>query len=393
MKMTDTMRACLTLLLLAVCAVMPRARGAAIGEGLAMQVAVPPAPVRVEGRWQLSYEVRLSNRSGASLSLEEFSLLDAQDGDLIARIAGDRLTGDVVIVGSEPASKPAESRLAPLAPGEQAVLFVDIALPHRPIAGSLRQRLSYRVAGAPHHISAPLVLSRVPPTLLAPPLRGGPWAAVHSPDWPRGHRRVYYGKAHLPGRYAIDWVKLDQHGRFADGDSDLAQAWYGYGAEVLAVADARVVAVRDGLDEPTRVSLRTTHAPQDDAGNYVTLQLADGRFAFYEHLQKGSIRVAIGDRVAVGEVIAALGFSGESTGPHLHFHVADANSPLAAEGMPFEIRRYTRLGRYDDISRLGKPWHTAEDDTQHRREWPGSNTVVSFPDESSSHRLSPPARR
>lgn len=378
MKMSEPIRACLQLLLLAACAVTPRAQGTPIGEGLVMKIAVPPAPVRVEGRWQLRYEVRLSNRSGAPLSLEDFSLLDAQHGHLVARIAGDRFTRDLVIGGAKPASKPDKPRLASLAPGEQAVLFVDIALPRRPVADSLRQRVSYRVAGAPHNISAPLVLSRVPPSLLAPPLRGGPWVAVHSPDWPRGHRRVYYGKAHLPSRYAIDWVKLDDKGRYADGDTDLAQAWYGYGAEVLAVADARVAAVRDGMDEPARVSLRTTHAPQDDAGNYVALQLADGRFAFYEHLKKDSIRVAVGERVRVGEVIAALGFSGESTGPHLHFHVADANSPLAAEGMPFAIGRFTRLGRYDDISRLGKPWRPGDDDTRRQREWPDSNTVVSF---------------
>jgi murein DD-endopeptidase MepM/ murein hydrolase activator NlpD len=150
---------------------------------------------------------------------------------------------------------------------------------------------------------------------------------------------------------------------------------------VLAVADARVAAVRDGMDEPARISQRTHPAPEDDAGNYVALQLADGRHAFYEHLRKHSIRVAVGERVRAGQVIAALGFSGESTGPHLHFHVADASSPLGGEGLPFEIRTFERLGRYDDISRLGKPWQAADSDAVRHREWPGSNTVVRFADD------------
>src|SRR3546814_14591651 len=70
-----------------------------------------------------------------------------------------------------------------------------------------------------------------------------------------------------------------------------------------------------------------------------------------------SFRVVPGQRVRRGEVIAELGFTGDSTGPHLHFHVADAPSPLDAEGLPFEIARFRVLGRYPAIGALGNaPW-------------------------------------
>src|SRR3546814_7386768 len=72
------------------------------------------------------------------------------------------------------------------------------------------------------------------------------------------------------------------------------------------------------------------------SGNACALDLGDGRHAFYEHLKPGSIRVVPGQRVRRGEVIAELGFTGDSTGPHLHFHVADAPSPLGAEGLRSE---------------------------------------------------------
>jgi murein DD-endopeptidase MepM/ murein hydrolase activator NlpD len=88
----------------------------------------------------------------------------------------------------------------------------------------------------------------------------------------------------------------------------------------------------------------------------------------------------VGERVRTGQVIAALGFSGESTGPHLHFHVADASSPLGGEGLPFEIRTFERLGRYDDIARLGKPWRAIGIGATRQDEWPDGNTVVRFPD-------------
>lgn len=52
------------------------------------------------------------------------------------------------------------------------------------------------------------------------------------------------------------------------------------------------------------------------------LDLGDNRHAFYGHLLPGSLRVKPGDRVRRGQVIGRLGNSGNSTGPHLHFHNA-----------------------------------------------------------------------
>jgi murein DD-endopeptidase MepM/ murein hydrolase activator NlpD len=188
------------------------------------------------------------------------------------------------------------------------------------------------------------------------------------------------GHAKIPGRFAIDWVKVDERGRTAKGDPDLAARTYGYGDAVLAVDDAVVATARDGMDEPAHISQRTTHPLAEDAGNYVALRLPDGHFAFYEHLKKGSITVKTGDQVKKGQAMASLGFSGESTGPHLHFHIADSDSPLDAEGLPFEIQSFRQVGKYDDVSRLGNPWTPPEhgDVVTRQDEWPGANVVVSF---------------
>ena len=54
-----------------------------------------------------------------------------------------------------------------------------------------------------------------------------------------------------------------------------------------------------------------------------------------------------------------VGISGStSAGPHLHFHVADANATLAAEGLPFVFRRFEHLGAYRSLEALlaGEPW-------------------------------------
>jgi murein DD-endopeptidase len=109
--------------------------------------------------------------------------------------------------------------------------------------------------------------------------------------------------------------------------------------------------------------------------------LGNGRFAFYEHLQPGSIRVRIGDRVRSGQVLGLLGNSGSSSlGPHLHFHISDINSPLGAEGFPYVFRSFEVLGAVETIARDTKWVPQPNPEVKRRRmEMPLANTVLRFP--------------
>ena len=119
------------------------------------------------------------------------------------------------------------------------------------------------------------------------------------------------------------------------------------------------------------------------AGNYVILDLGPGRFALYAHLQPGSLKVKLGDKVMAGEALARLGNSGNSDAPHLHFHLMDANSPLGAEGLPYELETFTQLGAIHllEVLDTGQAWRpqTQSPPIVHRREFPVDNAVVTFP--------------
>ena len=163
-----------------------------------------------------------------------------------------------------------------------------------------------------------------------------------------------------------------------------APAFNGAGSDVLAVADGIVVRGRDGVaDQPAGVSRTPPPLPLDDgSGNYVVLDIGGGRFAVYEHLQQGSVRVAAGARVGRGQVIAALGSSGStSIGPHLHFHVADAGDTLAAEGVPWALDAFTVRGRDASLDALlrGDVWVGSDDASVPRAgELPPPLAVVEF---------------
>lgn len=345
-----------------------------------LQVPVAPSPVRMEGASWLLYELQLTNFSSGPLRLQGVQVRDGDDGRVLADLDAAALAPRLQRIGAA-ASEPARA----LAPGEREVLYLELRLPEGAPPRRLVHHLRYGYGsqgGSAELEGAAVEVRPAPGLVLSPPVGGGPWVAIHHPEWARGHRRVYYavgGRAVLPGRYAIDWVKLDAQGRTSAGDPDRVAGIYGYGEPVLAVADATVAAVRDEVQEVPRVSQHRKQALDDAPGNYVALDLGDGRYAFYEHLQPGSVRVAVGQRVRRGETLGALGFTGDSTGPHLHFHLADGRVPLAADGMPYVFDGFRVLGRYPDLSQMGKaPWTPpqASEQLSRKNERPGPNTVL-----------------
>src|SRR5215204_332410 len=119
---------------------------------------------------------------------------------------------------------------------------------------------------------------------------------------------------------AVDFVKLDEEGRGHDGDPKRETSWYGFGEPVLSPADGTVVSVSDvHPDEPVG-----NIGQNPSTGNYILLDIGSGRYAVLGHLQQGSARVSKGQRVRLGQQIAAVGDSGDSLVPHLHLHVQDS---------------------------------------------------------------------
>src|SRR5262249_48923804 len=101
--------------------------------------------------------------------------------------------------------------------------------------------------------------------------------------------------------------------------------------EALAPADGTVAIVVDGVPENPVPGARDSY---NIGGNHVVLDLGGGEYAMLFHLQPGSIKVKVGDRVRAGQALGKVGNSGNSSEPHLHFQLGNRPRLVDAAALP-----------------------------------------------------------
>jgi murein DD-endopeptidase len=344
-------------------------------------VPFPPVPFNQSSSTQLAYELHITNFLSVDVSLHAVQVR-AADGPMLAEYKDSDLQRRIV----RPGFRNDHATPHIVGPGARAVVNFWIALPvGSPPPASVNHLIELDVVRASGSVRTTVeggvsLVSSQPVATLDPPLRGGPWVAIYDPLLKGGHRTAFYtvdGRARIPGRFAIDFITLPPAGVLVRNPGIRPDHWNGFGTDVLAVADGVVVAALDDtLDEAAQPV-----ALENASGNYVAIDIGSRQFAFYEHLQRGSVAVKAGQRVRRGQVIARLGSSGStSIGPHLHFHIADASSLLGAEGLPYVFREFAHLGGYASIDALVNgltPSLTPE--RQAALERPAPNAILRFP--------------
>jgi hypothetical protein len=323
---------------------------------LFVTVLTPPAPVvGSDGRQHLAYELTLENNTGARAEVDSVAVR-ARGAGVLLRIAGAQLPAVMQNFGFVQTSAFAAS--------EGGRMWLDVTLPRgRRLPRALVHRLSVR-AVAPTGESqtytfdaASTPVSRRRAVKLSPPLRGGLYmnfngCCVLSPH--RNALTALNGTPFLSERFAVDFIQINAQGAGGAGDLTRNESFFTFGEPVLAVADARVVSMLNTVPEnvPLNEPPASSFSERAILGNHVILNLGDGRFAAYGHLQTGSARVRVGQRVRRGQVLARVGNTGPSGGPHLHFQVSDGPQPLASDGLPFVFRRFSLAGEVSNIGQF-----------------------------------------
>ena len=185
-------------------------------------------------------------------------------------------------------------------------------------------------------------LAYVPKTALSLPFEGRWYVAWGGPDITRN----YHAKA-KDQRFALDILKVEG-GRTHSGAGTALTDYYAFGQPVLAVAPGVVVAAEGGVaDNPIGVM-----NPKEAFGNYVVIDHGDGEFSMFAHLVQGSLQVAEGDEVTRGQPLGRCGNSGNTSEPHIHYHLQDTPRRFDGEGLPAVFGRVLVNGNVQEAVQL-----------------------------------------
>ena len=315
-------------------------------------------PVRgTDGAYHVVYELQLTNTKLLPATMQKIEVLAGSAGSQIVTSFSDaELVKRLRTLAPQPATD------ATIEANGARLFYIELTFKNAADVPKLLQHRLHLI-GAPNpgpakpapldYVVAPLKISDAKPLIIGPPLAGAGWVAANgccnSDITHRGSVQSVNGALYDSQRFAIDWMRLDEQGRLAHGDEGDVHNYSCYGADILAVADGKVVSVLNNLDdqipgrlpEPSSITIETVD------GNHVVLDLGGGRFAFYAHMQKNSVKVHPGDQVKKGAVLGKLGNTGNTSAPHLHFHIMNRPSPMAADGLPYLIDAFDFSGQVD----------------------------------------------
>ena len=314
------------------------------------EVLASPTPVlRTDNRHHLVYEIVVSNPTTSRAVIERLVVVD-QRRRTLASFGPETIR---TLLGPNGFPFVADPEIGP---GETLTLFLDVILPRgRRAPSALAHRFVLSLERDTGHarrvqvVGARTTVERRAPISVSPPLRGSKilGAIAHTPQTITD--RLVHAQ-----RYAIDFVRLNQAGDgFFDGDPLRNESYAIYGDEIFAAAAGTIVATRNDIAENTPPTEPPFTTFDDVAGNRVVQHLGGDRYALYAHMQPGSVRVNVGQRVERGQVLGLVGNTGGSSGPHLHFQIMDSPggpSAIDANGLPYVFDRFTLVGEVANIN-------------------------------------------
>lgn len=336
---------------------------------LQMRTPLEPTVLPSAGRNYLVYELHLQNFSADAMAVRGIQVLDADKANAmpIADIKEAQLDARL----RRPTIGDNAGGYRSLGTGQGAVAFLCLAFDsNTPVPARLRHRVLLDGAAA----YGPVVGTRATPLrVLGGPVVGTNWSADNNPSLHSHHRMglwVVDGIAQISRRYAFDWKKYGKDGKSWSGDQRDVHSYYAYGEKTVAVADGTVVVAQDGYPDnvprtPAGFEPAVPVTMESVAGNRVVIDIGGGQFAYYAHLQPGSVRVKAGERVKRGQLLARVGNSGDARQPHLHFQLTNNPDIMASEGLPHLFDQY-RMKTKDGAS------------APRTREYPMGDVVVDF---------------
>ncbi|MBS1730982.1 MAG: peptidoglycan DD-metalloendopeptidase family protein [Bacteroidetes bacterium] len=161
-------------------------------------------------------------------------------------------------------------------------------------------------------------------TQLSLPFKGL-WYVV----WGGDTKELNYHVKNRAQKNAFDIIQVDSSGKSYRTDGKTNEDYYAFGKEIIAPCNGKVVQVVNGVKDniPGEMNI------YDVGGNTVIIQTDNDEYLVFCHFKHHSIVVKEGQEVRQGELLGLCGNTGNSSEPHLHFHIQNVENMNKATGI------------------------------------------------------------
>jgi len=168
----------------------------------------------------------------------------------------------------------------------------------------------------------------------------GAWTVVWGGDTPEQN----YHADNQAQKGAFDFLIVGENGKSYRSNGRSNEDYYAFGQDITAPCDAEVVMVVDGIKDNVPGEMNPIYIP----GNTVVLRTAAGEHLVFAHLKQNSVAVKQGQKVRQGQVLGLCGNSGNSSEPHLHFHLQNIEEIYKATGAKVYFEKILVDGKLEE---------------------------------------------
>ncbi|MFN8336326.1 MAG: peptidoglycan DD-metalloendopeptidase family protein [Cyclobacteriaceae bacterium] len=147
--------------------------------------------------------------------------------------------------------------------------------------------------------------------------------------WGGDTREQNYHVDYVAQKNAFDIVIRDSNGKSYLTHGKTNEDYYAFGKELIAPCDGEVVLVVDGIKDNVPGQMNAIYVP----GNTVVIKVAANEYLLFAHFKQHSIVVKEGQKIKQGQLLGLCGNSGNSSEPHLHFHIQNVENMMNATGI------------------------------------------------------------
>ncbi|OGU60882.1 MAG: hypothetical protein A2V66_10495 [Ignavibacteria bacterium RBG_13_36_8] len=312
-----------------------------------IEVILNDIPFQTEKYLRIPYSLKMWEYEKENLVLEQIMILDNENVELM-------------IINKEDFPTIYKNPLDPnpyLTQDEISSYYISIQLPI-PLAGDRPEEIYHRLTLRDSLLNEDLIIEGAPfiprynesPLVIASPVKGSNWVFVNQSTMGYHFYVLFFvgGEIFKGERFAFDNLQLnDDFMSWYNGDPKDNNSYFNYTDTLYAVADGVVKTITDGRPENNGDAQDIIFNSLDEyCGNYMIIDIGGGLYAFYVHCVPYKFMVSVGDTVQEGDKLALLGNSGNSTAPHLHFHIADSPELLLSNCVPFVFKSFTVIGEF-----------------------------------------------